>query len=114
VALDGCPLLFSGGRQRAIHLHGSARELSQAHPSATSIFIDKLDACGFQGAPYDLQRSAARGMDAGLQLANRYYSNPRVICEILLAPTNKPASRPALRGSNHQKSPLATLMSKKD
>ena len=74
--------------------------LSKAHSWTTPVLVDEFDASLLEGPLYD-QVSRGAAYLPSFELVDSHDTNACSIRQVLLAPLSKPASGPALGGSDH-------------
>ena len=70
--------------------------LAQSDAGATAIFVDELDAPSFKRLPHDNERRPSGCLLTRLYLPHGHDADSGLIRQILLAPVQEPARRPAL------------------
>lgn len=75
--------------------------MSQADPRTPTILFNEDDASLFESSPNNVKSGAPRLARTCLQLMNRHNTDPRVVCEVLLAPIKESPGCPALDWSDH-------------
>jgi hypothetical protein len=81
-----------------IRAHSAPTSLapSQPHARASAVFLNEIDASGFQGVPNYFQSCSTRFIQSALELTNGHDANSGSICKLLLCPLEESAGRPAL------------------